>query len=150
MCSSDLYPDSKNSWLPAKELTHAKELLAKFKSRHTSKEGIRVLQAQEKPKEGILLRVQLAPSRVPAKSRTSPSKPALKPSYSHVVKQGLKTPTCDPGKTHMMKSRASPVFSVASFTICFTLILLSLILTIRLRLRLSPPLQIALVATLEY
>ena len=41
----------------------------------------------------ILSRAQLAPSRVPAKSRTSPSKPALKPSYSHVVKQGLKTPT---------------------------------------------------------
>ena len=49
------YPDSKNSWLPAKELTHAKELLAKFKSKHTSKEGIQVLQAQGKPKERILL-----------------------------------------------------------------------------------------------
>ena len=47
-------------------------------------------------------------------------------------------------------SVASPVFSVASFTICFTLILLSLILTIRLRLRLSLPIQVALVATLEY
>ena len=34
------YPDSENSWLPAKELTHAKELLAKFKSKHASKEGI--------------------------------------------------------------------------------------------------------------
>ena len=47
-------------------------------------------------------------------------------------------------------SIASPVFSVASFTICFTLILLSLIFTIRLRLRLSLPLQVTLVATLEY
>ena len=47
-------------------------------------------------------------------------------------------------------SVASAVFSVASFTICFTLILFSLILTIRLRLRLSLPLQITLVATLEY
>ena len=48
-------------------------------------------------------------------------------------------------------SVASTVFnSVASFTICFTLILLSFILTIRLRLRLSLSLQIALVATLEY
>jgi hypothetical protein len=37
------YPDSKNSWLPAKELTHAKDVLHKFKSKHTSKEGIRVL-----------------------------------------------------------------------------------------------------------
>ena len=47
-------------------------------------------------------------------------------------------------------SVASTVFSVASFTICFTLILFFLILTIRLRLRLSPPLQIALITTLEY
>ena len=47
-------------------------------------------------------------------------------------------------------SVASTVFSVASFTICFTLILFAFILTIRLRLRLSLPLQIALVATLEY
>ena len=47
-------------------------------------------------------------------------------------------------------SVASPIFSVASFTICFTLILFSLILTIRLRLRLSIPLQLTLVATLEY
>jgi hypothetical protein len=34
------YPDSKNSWLPAKELTHAKDALRTFKSKHTSKEGI--------------------------------------------------------------------------------------------------------------
>ena len=61
-------------------------------------------------------RAQLAPSRVPAKSRTSPSKPALKPSYSHVVKQGLKTPTCDPGNTHVMKSRAPPVLQVSCVT----------------------------------
>ena len=47
-------------------------------------------------------------------------------------------------------SIASTVFSVASFTICFTLILFSLIFTIRLRLRLSLPLQVALIATLEY
>ena len=65
---------------------------------------------------GYLSRAQLAPSRVPAKSRTSPSKPALKPSYSHVVKQGLKTPTRDPGNTHMMKSRAPPVLQVSRVT----------------------------------
>jgi hypothetical protein len=34
------YLDSENSWLPAKELTYAKDLLYKFKSEHTSKEGI--------------------------------------------------------------------------------------------------------------
>jgi hypothetical protein len=34
------YLDSENSWLPAKELTHAKDALCKFKSKHASKEGI--------------------------------------------------------------------------------------------------------------
>ena len=63
-----------------------------------------------------LSRAQLAPSRVPAKLRTSPSKPALKPSYSHIVKQGLKTPTRDPGNTHVMKSRAPPVLQVSRVT----------------------------------
>ena len=62
------------------------------------------------------MRAQLAPSQVPAKSRTSPSKPALKPSYSHVVKQGLKTPTRDPGNTHVMKSHAPPVLQVSRVT----------------------------------
>ena len=47
-------------------------------------------------------------------------------------------------------SVASTVFSVASFTICLTFILFTLILTIRLRRSLSLPLQVALVATLEY
>ena len=64
----------------------------------------------------LVSRAQLAPSRVLAKLRTSPSKPALKPSYSHVVKQGLKTPTCDPGTTHMMESRAPPVLQVSRVT----------------------------------
>ena len=64
----------------------------------------------------FLSRAQLAPSRAPAKSQTSPSKPALKPSYSHVVKQGLKTPTRDPGNTHVMKSHAPPVLQVSRVT----------------------------------
>jgi hypothetical protein len=34
------YPDSENSWLPAKELTHAQELLNAFRTKHASKEGI--------------------------------------------------------------------------------------------------------------
>ena len=62
---------------------------------------------------GLMSRAQLAPSQVLAKLRTSPSKPALKPSYSHVVKQGLKTPTRDPGNTHVMKSRAPPALQVS-------------------------------------
>jgi hypothetical protein len=48
------YPDSENLWLPAKELTHTKDILCKFKSKHASKEGIRVLQMQGDLKEGIL------------------------------------------------------------------------------------------------
>ena len=68
--------------------------------------------------EARVSRAQLAPPRVPAKSRTSPSKPALKPSYSHVVKQGLKTLTRDPGKTHMMKSHAPPVSRASRVTTC--------------------------------
>ena len=66
----------------------------------------------------MLSRAQLAPSQVPAKSQTSPSKPALKPSYSHIVKHGLKTPTHDPGNTHMMKSCAPPVLQVSHVTTC--------------------------------
>jgi len=49
------YPDSKNSWLPAKELQTAKELLKQF---HDHQVHIlttnQALQAQWKPKEGIL------------------------------------------------------------------------------------------------
>jgi len=51
------YPDLENSWLPAKELGHTKELLKEFQktqSMQTSKEGIQALQAQWEPKEGIL------------------------------------------------------------------------------------------------
>jgi hypothetical protein len=56
------YLDSENSWLPAKELTHAKDALHKFKSKHAPKEGIQVLQAQGGLKEGILSRATPAPS----------------------------------------------------------------------------------------
>ena len=39
-------------------------------------------------------------------------------SYSHIVKHGLKTPTHDPGNTHMMKSCAPPVLQVSRVTTC--------------------------------
>ena len=61
------YPNVENSWLPAKELTYAKELLAAFKRKHPPKEGIRVLQAQGGLKEGILSRAKPAPPRIPVK-----------------------------------------------------------------------------------
>ena len=61
------YPDTENSWLPAKELTHAKELLATFKCKHPSKEGIRVLQVQGGLKEWILSWAKPTPPHIPAK-----------------------------------------------------------------------------------
>ena len=48
------YPASENSWLPEKELTHAKELLDKFKQQEKWKINTLALQAQQNPKEGIL------------------------------------------------------------------------------------------------
>ena len=94
-------PDAENSWLPAKELTYAKELLATFKCKHPSKEGIQVLQAQGGLKEGILSWAKPVPPQAPANPWTSPSKPALNPSYSQVMKTSLIPRACDPGKPHV-------------------------------------------------
>ena len=58
------------------------------------------------------------PSQVSAKSRISPSKPALKPSYSHIVKQGLRPLTHDPGNIHVMKSCAPLVSQASRVTTC--------------------------------
>ena len=93
------YPDSENSWLPAKELTYAPELVHDFQNKQTSKEGIRTLQAQGKPKEGILSRAKPTPPHTPANMRTSPAVPALKPSYSQITKLGIRAR--DPGKQHV-------------------------------------------------
>ena len=95
------YPDMENSWLPAKELTHAKELLATFKHKHPSKEGIQVLQVQGGLKEGILSRAKPMPPRIPVKPRTSPNKPTLNPSYSQIVKTSFTPRAHDPGKPHV-------------------------------------------------
>ena len=83
------YPDSENSWLLARELTHAQDLVHEFETKHTPKEGIRTLQVQRNPKEGILLRAKPTPSQTPAKASTSPIMPALKPSYSQVTRWEL-------------------------------------------------------------
>jgi len=48
------YTDADRTWVPAKELTHAKELVQEFLLRQKPKEGIQALQVQQKPKEGIL------------------------------------------------------------------------------------------------
>jgi len=67
------YTDADNSWIPAGELTHAKELVAKFHARNRPKEGIRIraLQVQGDPKEGILLQAVLAPPSLSYKPITS-------------------------------------------------------------------------------
>jgi hypothetical protein len=89
-------------WLPAKELTYAKDVLCKFKSKHTSKEGIQVLQVQGGLKEGILLRAMPTPSQIQTNSPTSPKKPPLNLSYSQVVKTNHWAR--DPGKCQVIKS----------------------------------------------
>ena len=93
------YPDSENSWLPAKELTHTQELVHDFQTKQTSEEGIWTLQAQGKPKEGIPLWAKPAPSQTLANACTSPAGPTLKLSYSLVTKLGIRA--CDPGKQHV-------------------------------------------------
>src|SRR5260221_7049167 len=45
------YPASENSWIPAKELTHAKELLERFKERPAVIRKLITEQKQNKPRE---------------------------------------------------------------------------------------------------
>jgi hypothetical protein len=84
------YPASENSWLPEKELTNAKELLNQFKQqeRHTTKQRLNTLalQAQQKPKEGILLWMQSATSSVTSSKLKVPQ-------VNPVIR-----PACDPEK----------------------------------------------------
>jgi len=94
------YPDSKNSWLPAKELQSARELLKQF---HDCQVRIvttnQALRAQWKPKEGILSRAKPVPPCLKRGSHTkvlSPPNLTLKPSYSQIVK--TKIPPRDPEK----------------------------------------------------
>src|SRR6202008_3036152 len=108
------YPDSENSWLPAKELTHAQELLRQFENRQRQ---VRALQAQREPKEGTLsrLRQEVAPATIinkPIISRSITLKQYRSPrlekpvpqvrSYSQVVKLGLKSHDT---RGHLLKSR---------------------------------------------
>jgi len=82
------YTDADNSWIPARELTHAKELLAEFHARTHPKEGIciQALQAQGDPKEGILSQAVLATPSLNYKPITSASRDHENISHD---------PTCD-------------------------------------------------------
>jgi len=90
------YTDADHTWVPAKELTHAKELVQDFLLRQKPKEGIQVLQVQQKPKEGILLWTESATSCIQRIPNPSPPKPTPKLKYSHMVESTLQP--CDPGK----------------------------------------------------
>jgi len=90
------YANTDHTWVPAKELTHAKELVQEFLLRQKPKEGIWVLQVQQKPKEGILSWTESAISRNQRIPSSSPPKPTPKLKYSHVVESTLWP--CDPGK----------------------------------------------------
>jgi len=101
------YLDSENSWLPAKELQSACELLKKF---HNCQVQIitmnQALQAQWKPKEGILLQASPTPPYLKRGSDAKPPSlpsPPLKPSYSQIVK--MKIAPHDPRKVTCDSSR---------------------------------------------
>jgi len=83
------YMEADRTWIPAKELTHAKELVNQFeamqKTAQKSKEGIQALQEQGKPKEGILSWTKSMPSRNPVQTPTSPTGTTPKPSYSQMT-----------------------------------------------------------------
>jgi hypothetical protein len=89
------YPTSENSWLPEKELTNAKELLDQFKQKHTPKQRISTLalQAQQRPKEGILLWTQSTTSSITSsKSKVPQVKPVIRPARDP-KKQGTRANT---------------------------------------------------------
>jgi len=96
------YTEADRTWIPAKELTHAKELVKQFeatqKAVQKSKEGIQTLQEQGKPKEGILLWTKSTPSRNPVQTPTSPTRTPPKPSYSQVTIQRPPEPATKPGQ----------------------------------------------------
>jgi len=89
--------DADNSWIPAGELTHAKELVTKFHTHNRPKEGIRIraLQVQGDPKEGILSRVVLVPPSLSYKPVTSASCDC-----GNISHDPTRDSTHDPSTTH--------------------------------------------------
>jgi len=106
------YTVADRTWIPAKELTHAKDLVEQFeamqKAAQKSKEGIQTLQEQGKPKEGILLWTKSMPSRNPVQTPTSPTITAPKPSYSQVAIQHPPEPATKPGQRPATKENLRP------------------------------------------
>jgi len=106
------YMEADCTWIPAKELTHAKELVTQFeatqKATQKSKEGIQALQEQGKPKEGILSWTKSTLSRNPVQTPTSPMRITPKPSYSQVAIRRPPEPATKPGQRPATKENLRP------------------------------------------
>jgi hypothetical protein len=103
------YPASENLWLPEKELTNAKELLDQFKQKHTPKQRIStlVLQAQQRPKEGILSWTQSTTSSITSsKSKVPQVNPMIRPACDP-EKQGARAkPSGDLGSCDQIRNKS--------------------------------------------
>jgi len=102
------YTEADHTWIPAKELMHTKELVKQFEATQKAKEGIRALQEQGKPKEGILSWTKSTPSRNPVQTPTSPTRTAPKPSYSQVAIRHSPEPAIKPGQQPATKENLQP------------------------------------------
>jgi hypothetical protein len=104
------YPVSENSWLLEKELTNAKELLDQFKQKHNSRQRINTLalQAQQRPKEGILSWTQSATSSITSfKSKVPQVNPVIRPARDP-EKQGARANPSGDLVSHDQTSNRSP------------------------------------------
>jgi hypothetical protein len=101
------YPVSENSWLPEKELTHAKELLNKLKR----KTHIQALQVQQNPKEGILSWTESTTlSSQSSKSKFPQVSPVIRPARDP-EKQGARAKPTGDLKPHDQVRGKSPDIS---------------------------------------
>jgi hypothetical protein len=127
------YPASENLWLPEKELTSAKELLDRFKQRHASKQrhalkqrpNILGLQAQQKPKEGILLWTASTTSSITSsKSKVPQVNPMIRPAHDP-EKQGAHANssgdliTCDQTRNKSPDTSCALTHGKSQDLICF-------------------------------
>jgi len=107
------YPASENSWLPEKKLTNAKELLDQFKHKHTPRQRISTLalQAQQRPKEGILSWTQSTTSSITSsKSKVPQVNPTIRPARDP-EKQGAHAKPSGDLVSHDQTSNRSPDLS---------------------------------------
>jgi hypothetical protein len=104
------YPASENLWLPEKELTNAKELLDQFKQKHNPSQRISMLalQAQQRPKEGILSWTQsVTSSIISSKSKVPQVNPMIRPACDPEKQRAHAKPS-DDLVSHDQTSNRSP------------------------------------------